>query len=98
MPTLGNALAVVVDGQGLSEETMAQFAARTNFPETTFLLPPDDPTADYRVRIFAPTREMPFAGHPQSTRVQLLITAGEDTQQRRAGSGDTDPNQHAERL
>jgi len=64
IPTQGNALAVVVDGQGLSEEQMRRFAAWTNLAETTFLLPPDDPAADYRVRIFTPTREMPFAGHP----------------------------------
>ena len=64
IPTQGNALAVVVDGQGISEERMQRFAAWTNLAETTFLMPPDDPTADYRVRIFTPTREMPFAGHP----------------------------------
>ena len=64
VPTEGNALAVVVDGQGLSEERMQGFAAWTNLAETTFLLPPDDPVADYRVRIFTPIREMPFAGHP----------------------------------
>ncbi len=63
-PTRGNALAVVVDGDGLSEEAMRTFAVWTNLAETTFLLPPTDPTADYRVRIFTPTREMPFAGHP----------------------------------
>ena len=64
VPTQGNALAVVVDGQDLSEEQMRRFSAWTNLAETTFLLPPDDPTADYRVRIFTPAREMPFAGHP----------------------------------
>jgi PhzF family phenazine biosynthesis protein len=64
IPTQGNALAVVVDGQGLTDQRMQQFAAWTNLAETTFLLPADDPRADYRVRIFTPTREMPFAGHP----------------------------------
>ena len=64
LPTQGNALAVVVDGQDLSEQQMQQFAAWTNLAETTFLLPPVDPSADYRVRIFTTTREMPFAGHP----------------------------------
>lgn len=63
-PTLGNALAVVVDGQGLSEECMRRFAAWTNLAETTFLLPPEHAAADYRLRIFTPSREMPFAGHP----------------------------------
>ena len=64
LPTKGNALAVVVDGEGLSEEQMRDFAAWTNLAETTYLLPPTEPTADYKVRIFTPTREMPFAGHP----------------------------------
>jgi PhzF family phenazine biosynthesis protein len=64
IPTLGNALAVVVDGEGVSEESMRQFAAWTNLAETTFILPPQDLTADYKLRIFSPTREMLFAGHP----------------------------------
>ena len=63
-PTRGNALAVVVDADGLSDEQMQRFAAWTNLAETTFLLPPDDPSADYHVRIFTPVREMKFAGHP----------------------------------
>lgn len=64
VPTAGNALAVVVDGNGLSEQQMRRFAAWTNLAETTFLMPPQDPEADYKVRIFTPVREMPFAGHP----------------------------------
>lgn len=63
-PMLGNALAVVVDGEGVTEESMQQFATWTNLAETTFILPPQHPTADYRLRIFTPTREMLFAGHP----------------------------------
>jgi PhzF family phenazine biosynthesis protein len=63
-PTLGNALAVVVDGMGVTEESMRRFARWTNLAETTFILPPQDPAADYRLRIFTPTREMLFAGHP----------------------------------
>jgi len=63
-PTRGNALAVVLDGQGLTDEQMQQFAAWTNLAETTFLLPPTQAQADYAVRIFTPTREMLFAGHP----------------------------------
>jgi PhzF family phenazine biosynthesis protein len=63
-PTLGNALAVVVDGEGVSEESMRRFAAWTNLAETTFILPAEDPEADYKLRIFSPTREMLFAGHP----------------------------------
>lgn len=63
-PLMGNPLAVVHAAQGLSDERMAQFARWTNLSETTFLLPPTDPAADYRVRIFTPDRELPFAGHP----------------------------------
>ena len=63
-PTLGNALAVVVDGEAVTEEAMRRFAVWTNLAETTFILPPEDPAADYRLRIFTPTREMLFAGHP----------------------------------
>lgn len=63
-PTKGNALAVVLDGEGLSDEEMASFAAWTNLAETTFILPPTDSTADYTLRIFTPQREMLFAGHP----------------------------------
>jgi PhzF family phenazine biosynthesis protein len=64
VPTKGNALAVVVDGEGLTDKQMQEFAAWTNLAETTFLLPPNDSRADYRVRIFTTTREMLFAGHP----------------------------------
>lgn len=60
----GNPLAVVVEAEGLSDDQMQRFANWTNLAETTFLLPPRDPGADYRVRIFTPRREMKFAGHP----------------------------------
>ncbi|WP_406635176.1 PhzF family phenazine biosynthesis protein [Pseudarthrobacter quantipunctorum] len=60
----GNPLAVVVDAEGLAPEQMQQFANWTNLSETTFLLPPTDPRADYRVRIFTGSEEFPFAGHP----------------------------------
>ncbi|MEV0619200.1 PhzF family phenazine biosynthesis protein [Nonomuraea sp. NPDC050404] len=63
-PYQGNPLAVVVDGDGLSTEEMQRFARWTNLSETTFLLPPSAPEADYRVRIFTPGTELPFAGHP----------------------------------
>jgi PhzF family phenazine biosynthesis protein len=64
VPTKGNGLAVVVDGEGLSDQAMQDFAAWTNLAETTFLLPPTTEAADYKVRIFTPKREMLFAGHP----------------------------------
>lgn len=60
----GNPLAVVLDGTGLSTEEMQDFTRWENFSETTFLLPPTSPEADYRVRIFTLQRELPFAGHP----------------------------------
>ena len=63
-PLRGNPLAVVHDARGLSDAQMADFACWTHLSETTFLLPPDDPAADYRVRIFTPGGELPFAGHP----------------------------------
>ncbi|TMR04977.1 PhzF family phenazine biosynthesis protein [Nonomuraea turkmeniaca] len=63
-PYSGNALAVVLDGEGLSTEEMQRFAKWTNLAETTFLLPPTAPEADYRVRIFTTEAELPFAGHP----------------------------------
>jgi PhzF family phenazine biosynthesis protein len=64
VPLKGNPLAVVHGAEGLDEATMAAFARWTNLSETTFLLPPRDPAADYRVRIFTPDGELPFAGHP----------------------------------
>ncbi len=63
-PGLGNALAVVGEADALSDEQLHMFARWTNLSETTYLLPPTDPAADYRVRILTPTRELPFAGHP----------------------------------
>lgn len=60
----GNPVGVVAAADALSEAEMAGIAAWTNFSETTFLLEPQDPGADYRVRIFTPTEEFPFAGHP----------------------------------
>lgn len=63
-PTMGNGLAVVIDSNGLTTAQMQSFAAWTNLAETTFILPPDVPNADYTLRIFTPQREMLFAGHP----------------------------------
>lgn len=74
--TKGNALAVVLDGEGLSDERMAAFARWTNLSETTFLLPPTDAAADYRVRVFTPTVELPFAGHPTLGSCHAWLAAG----------------------
>ncbi len=60
----GNPLAVVIDADGLDDESMQAFAQWTNLSETTFVLPPSTTEADYRVRIFTPAGELPFAGHP----------------------------------
>ena len=63
-PMRGNPVAVVHDADGLTEDQMRAFARWTNLSETTFVLAPTDPGADYRVRIFTPDAELPFAGHP----------------------------------
>lgn len=60
----GNQLAVIPDARGLDSETMQQIAREFNYSETTFVLPPDNPENSARFRIFTPTRELPFAGHP----------------------------------
>jgi PhzF family phenazine biosynthesis protein len=73
---LGNPLAVVLDGTGLSDERMQQFARWTNLSETTFLLPPQSDAADYRVRIFTPGGELPFAGHPTLGSCHAWLEAG----------------------
>src|ERR1700739_1329957 len=75
-PLLGNPLAVVHDGTGLSTERMQAFARWTNLSETTFLLPPTNPEADYRVRIFTPGGELPFAGHPTLGSCHVWLRAG----------------------
>jgi PhzF family phenazine biosynthesis protein len=64
MPYRGNPVAVVLDGEGLDGEQMQRLAHWMNLSETTFLLPAKDPEADYRLRIFTPVAELPFAGHP----------------------------------
>lgn len=75
-PCSGNPLAVVLDGAGLPDVELARFAAWTNLSETTFLLPPADPAADYRVRIFTPGNELPFAGHPTLGSAHAWLEAG----------------------
>jgi PhzF family phenazine biosynthesis protein len=72
----GNALAVVIDSEGLADETMARFARWTNLSETTFLLPPTDDRADYRVRIFTPAGELSFAGHPTLGSCHAWLASG----------------------
>jgi PhzF family phenazine biosynthesis protein len=75
-PLRGNPLAVVRNADFLTSGQMAAFANWTNLSETTFLLPPTDPNADYRVRIFTPSTELPFAGHPTLGTCQVWLAAG----------------------
>jgi len=75
-PYAGNPVAVVLDGAGLSAEAMQRFAGWANLSETTFVLPPESPEADYRVRIFTPDRELPFAGHPTLGTCHAWLEAG----------------------
>src|SRR5690349_824852 len=75
-PCSGNPVAVVLDGDGLDDAAMQRFANWTNLSETTFLTPPEDPRADYRVRIFTPDRELPFAGHPTLGSCHAWLQAG----------------------
>lgn len=76
VPYSGNPLAVVHDGTGLTGEQMQRFANWTNLSETTFLLPPTDPAADYLVRIFTQGHELPFAGHPTLGTAHVWLAAG----------------------
>ena len=75
-PLKGNPLAVVFAADELSDERMAAFAAWTNLSETTFILQPRDPRADYRVRIFTTLKELPFAGHPTLGTCHAWLEAG----------------------
>ncbi|MFT6591158.1 MAG: PhzF family phenazine biosynthesis protein [Rhodoferax sp.] len=75
-PYLGNPLAVVLDGSELTTESMQHFAQWTHLSETTFILPPSVAGADYRVRIFTPEAELPFAGHPTLGSCHAWIQAG----------------------
>jgi len=75
-PYLGNPVAVVMDGSGLGTEAMQAFTDWTHLSEATFLLPPTVPGADYRLRIFCPGRELPFAGHPTLGSCHAWLEAG----------------------
>src|SRR4051812_1023095 len=75
-PYAGNPVAVVLDGEGIGTEEMQRFASWTNLSETTFVLPPAQPGADYRVRLFTPVAELPFAGHPTLGPCHAWLQAG----------------------
>lgn len=76
VPYMGNPVAVVLDGAGLTTAQMQHFAHWTNMSETTFVLPPSAPGADYAVRIFTPTLELPFAGHPTLGTCHAWLASG----------------------
>jgi PhzF family phenazine biosynthesis protein len=76
IPFLGNPVAVVLDADGLSGEQMQRIAGWTNLSETTFVLPPTMAGADYRLRIFTPRAELPFAGHPTLGSAHAVLEAG----------------------
>jgi trans-2,3-dihydro-3-hydroxyanthranilate isomerase len=72
----GNQLAVFPDGRGISERAMQTLAREFNFSETTFVLPPETPGTDFRLRIFTPANELPFAGHPTVGTASVLARLG----------------------
>lgn len=76
VPMAGNPLAVVLDAGGLDDAAMQRFARWTNLSETTFVVPTSAPSASYRVRIFTPLAELPFAGHPSVGTAWALLDAG----------------------
>jgi PhzF family phenazine biosynthesis protein len=76
VPFRGNPVAVVLEGEGLSTEAMQRIAGWTNLSETTFVLRPSSPDADYRLRIFTPRMELPFAGHPTIGSAHAVLEAG----------------------
>jgi PhzF family phenazine biosynthesis protein len=75
-PFGGNPVAVVLAAEGLTTEAMQQIAAWTNLSETTFVLPPTSTQADYRLRIFTPKQELPFAGHPTIGSAHAVLESG----------------------
>ena len=78
----GNPVGVVLEAAGVSDEQMQQVASWANLSETTFVLPPTGPSADYRVRIFTPVNELPFAGHPTlGTAHAWLAYSGQDKEE-----------------
>ena len=75
-PGAGNPLAVVLDADGLNDDTMQAIARWTRLPETTFVFPATKPEASYGIRIFSPRREVPFAGHPSVGTAHAVLDAG----------------------
>jgi PhzF family phenazine biosynthesis protein len=78
-PFMGNPVAVILDAGGLGTQEMQAIAGWTNLSETTFVLPPTSREADYRLRIFTPRNELPFAGHPTLGSAHAILEAGRAT-------------------
>src|SRR5688500_4801393 len=102
-PLLGNPVAVVLDADDLTDDQMAATARWTNLSETSFVLTPTEPGADYRVRIFTPGSELPFAGHPTLGTAHAWREAGgtpasEGAIVQECGVGLVRLRQHADRL
>lgn len=76
VPYQGNPVAVILDGDGLSTEQMQRITRWTNLSEATFVCTPEDPRADYRLRIFCPSHEMRFAGHPTIGSAHAVLASG----------------------
>ncbi|MEN5426111.1 PhzF family phenazine biosynthesis protein [Stenotrophomonas pennii] len=74
-PGAGNPLAVVLDAQGLDDASMQAIARWTRLPETTFVFPPQDASSSYRLRMFSPQKEVPFAGHPSIGTAHAVLEA-----------------------
>ncbi len=102
VPVRGNPVAVVLDADGISDDAMAAFARWTNLSETTFVVPPVDSRADYRLRIFTPGGELPFAGHPTLGSAHAWRAAGGvvkgDTIVQECGAGLIDIRVDGDRL
>ncbi|PRZ41226.1 PhzF family phenazine biosynthesis protein [Antricoccus suffuscus] len=100
-PYKGNPVAVVLDADELTDEQMQAFARWTNLSETTFVLPPSNRHADYRLRIFTPTGELPFAGHPTLGSAHAWLRNGgehSDYIVQECGAGLVRIKQYADRL
>lgn len=102
-PLTGNPLAIIADAEGLSGDQMQAMANWLDFAETTFLLPPESPSADYPVRIFTRERELPFAGHPTLGSAHAWREAGGRSKQdgvivQECGVGLVTVRQNADRL
>ena len=103
VPFRGNPVAVVLDAQDLRDEAMQRIAGWTNLSETTFVLPPTRPDADYRLRIFTPRAELPFAGHPTLGSAHAVLEAAvakprDGCLRQECGAGVLDLTVDAERI